>query len=650
MKIFRAIPIFIMMLAGMAMNVSAASRDYTINVDKEYVAAKVTVEVPDDRTYFITVQAPGSTENPGTIYEADYISNKVFECVINDALQKGVWTVHVKTAEKSELSEPESMGDIEEEIAEGGEPVVVEEEPIDGVKIKFEGSFKKLLDVDKEITVANDITGVIMYFRDNTFVTEWTDTVVGDVDIEVINEATHETLGKKTVQDKKFEVELDPAKVKSIVVTLVPSVSANVEGAAKSYTIKFENDPYAALTYEPIDITNRDSIKLHLSSKGNYSVWVYDNGKEVLKTDFTGEGEFDFDIPTVVGDNNYVAYVVDERHYMKSTEGYVEKDIIAPALKLSSEYMNVQTLDASFIFEGKVEDFETFTINDADVYVEGDHTFKYEYPLKEGMNYVTFKATDRAGNVSEYTAEIMRIIPKEEPIPWGRITLISIIVVFVAIYIILTVRKAKYGKESIRIENLFNYFKKTGKTKKERAEMPINKKVLICDMLELIVPALVVYILMTQVIGVSTIQSGSMEPTLNTGSTVFYNRLCYKVAGQEVKRGDIICFYDTASGKYLSKRVIGLPGDTVSFLDGYVVLNGQICDESAYLDSNVETNCEDTFEVPDNSYFVLGDNRENSYDSRYWSNPYVDYKNITGRFMGQLDFSFQYDIFNKIFD
>lgn len=236
-----------------------------------------------------------------------------------------------------------------------------------------------------------------------------------------------------------------------------------------------------------------------------------------------------------------------------------------------------------------------------------------------------------------------------------KIIIISIIAVFVIIYIIMTIRKAKYGAESVRFENIFKIFKKSGrrevkeiKERRERSPMPFNKRVLICDLLELIVPALIIYIIMTQVIGVSTIQSGSMEPTLNVGSTVFYNRLCYSVANQEIRRGDIICFYDPDENKYLSKRVIGIPGDKIEFRDGYVVLNGQICDESAYLAKDVETNSEKTFEVPEHSYFLLGDNRENSLDSRYWVNPYVDKSQIVGRFMGQIDFSFQYDVLNKI--
>ena len=173
-------------------------------------------------------------------------------------------------------------------------------------------------------------------------------------------------------------------------------------------------------------------------------------------------------------------------------------------------------------------------------------------------------------------------------------------------------------------------------------------KTLVVDMLELIIPAILIIILLTKVVGVSTIQSGSMEPTLNVGSTVFYNRLCYSLLGEEINRGDIIVFYSIDENKYLSKRVIGIPGDDVAFKDGYVVLNGEIFDESGYLAEEIKSYSEKSFDVPENCYFVLGDNRAHSNDSRFWMNPYVDKKEILGRYMGQIDFSFQYDVLYRL--
>ena len=117
---------------------------------------------------------------------------------------------------------------------------------------------------------------------------------------------------------------------------------------------------------------------------------------------------------------------------------------------------------------------------------------------------------------------------------------------------------------------------------------------------------------------------------------------------QEVRRGDIIFFESPEYNATFGKRVIGLPGDIVEFKDGYVVINGQYVDESAYIDKNVETNCAKTFTVPNGCYFVLGDNRELSNDSRFWLEPFVKQEDIIVRYMGQLDFSFQRDVFQNL--
>lgn len=140
---------------------------------------------------------------------------------------------------------------------------------------------------------------------------------------------------------------------------------------------------------------------------------------------------------------------------------------------------------------------------------------------------------------------------------------------------------------------------------------------------------------------VSTVMSGSMEPTIMTGDTAFCNRLAYIKDAPE--RGDKIVFWFDESQEYLFKRIIGLPGDTVSFENNKVLINGEVLQED-YLNDVVITQCDKTFEVPEGCVFVLGDNRCNSYDSRYWPNPYVDIDNIMGRCFGSINFSFEFNI------
>lgn len=147
------------------------------------------------------------------------------------------------------------------------------------------------------------------------------------------------------------------------------------------------------------------------------------------------------------------------------------------------------------------------------------------------------------------------------------------------------------------------------------------------------------------IIIVSTVMSGSMEPTIMTGNTAFSNRLAYKHG--EPERGDKIVFLFEETGEYYFKRVIGLPGEEISFKDDHVYINGELLVED-YLNPVVITECEKTFKVPEECVFVLGDNRTNSYDSRFWDNPYVSYDSIRGRYFGQVNFSFEFDVKRRI--
>ena len=132
------------------------------------------------------------------------------------------------------------------------------------------------------------------------------------------------------------------------------------------------------------------------------------------------------------------------------------------------------------------------------------------------------------------------------------------------------------------------------------------------------------------------IPSESMEPTLMVHDWTIGDRRAYNEA--EPQRGDIIIFYLEEEDSSLVKRVIGLPGETVTFVGGHVYIDGEPLDESAYLDEEIETECEETFVVPEDSYFMLGDNREVSLDSRYWDDPYVTVDDIQSKVLCVIPF------------
>ena len=122
------------------------------------------------------------------------------------------------------------------------------------------------------------------------------------------------------------------------------------------------------------------------------------------------------------------------------------------------------------------------------------------------------------------------------------------------------------------------------------------------------------------------ITSGSMMPTLEVKDRLIVSRVYNP---KNLQEGDIVLFKnDEFQGEILIKRLIGLPGDKIKIKNGVVFRNGKKLKED-YVKNNEIYN--DTFEVPENKYFFLGDNRANSYDSRYWKDPYVDESHIVGK-------------------
>ncbi len=138
---------------------------------------------------------------------------------------------------------------------------------------------------------------------------------------------------------------------------------------------------------------------------------------------------------------------------------------------------------------------------------------------------------------------------------------------------------------------------------------------------------LVLFVATRFMIVITECVSSSMEETILVGDTAIFNKL-----NKEVERGDIITFtHEELGNDLIGKRIIGLPNETVSFENGFVYIDDRKLDESAYIPDKVETNCIETFTVPEDCYFVLGDNRENSADSRIWNNPYVKAEDIEGK-------------------
>lgn len=122
------------------------------------------------------------------------------------------------------------------------------------------------------------------------------------------------------------------------------------------------------------------------------------------------------------------------------------------------------------------------------------------------------------------------------------------------------------------------------------------------------------------------IPSESMENTIMTGDLIISTR--YDIG--EIERYDIVVFEAPDSDGYYIKRVIGLPGETITVKNGKVYAGVQVLDDS-FIAEKMNDAGDGVYKVPENSYFMMGDNRNNSYDSRFWDDKYVEKEKIIAK-------------------
>jgi len=165
----------------------------------------------------------------------------------------------------------------------------------------------------------------------------------------------------------------------------------------------------------------------------------------------------------------------------------------------------------------------------------------------------------------------------------------------------------------------------------EKQEEPFN---LLKEILSLLgtmaIAAAVVMLLKEFVIINAFIPSSSMENGIKPGDRLIGNRLAYMV--EEPERGDIIIFkFPDDERQLFVKRIIGLPGETVTIEFAKVYIDGVLLEEPYLKEEWIFDNGPYTFVVPEDSYLVLGDNRNNSKDARYWNDAYVEAEQILGK-------------------
>lgn len=140
---------------------------------------------------------------------------------------------------------------------------------------------------------------------------------------------------------------------------------------------------------------------------------------------------------------------------------------------------------------------------------------------------------------------------------------------------------------------------------------------------------ILVYVITNYVVSKCEVHSVSMENTLFEGDTILVDKIGYNIG--EIERGDVICFKSYTAGENLIKRVVGLPGEMILIKYGSVYINGQKYEDDDYGPTEFPGIAQEAFSLADDEYFVLGDNRDKSVDSRYAEIGNVKKKDVIGK-------------------
>ena len=441
--------------------VSAATKDITITLEKDYNICDFNITLPDDRAYTVTVIPKGGGES----VVAEKTDNKNIVVAKLNNCKRGDYIVRVETVDQAD------------------------EIPIGKVTVSVTASRDTAESISSDIKVARDIIGLKAYFKDDNIVVEWTDETVGNVNVDIINTKTHEILYSETQwEDKHVEYTL-PDTVMQVTVSVIPNESAGILDAQKQITLSRNQKHNASVSFNDISYTNEDNFSCYVTLEEPYGIAVYVNDNLATKRELLKEGKHDIKVALKDGLNNVVVYTIDENYNMFSTSKTVTKDLIAPTLMIKDQYDGIETYESFIDLNGTVLEADMFSINNEDIPINADGTFSHSYQLHEGLNTITITATDFAGNESTYIATVTQLVEEEPtypPIMEILSSLFPFIVIVIGAIIVFIKKKGMKKKKSFkqpqkpvpksRQKNGSATSKKTDEPRKAPPKKPVPKK------------------------------------------------------------------------------------------------------------------------------------------------------------------------------
>ena len=161
--------------------------------------------------------------------------------------------------------------------------------------------------------------------------------------------------------------------------------------------------------------------------------------------------------------------------------------------------------------------------------------------------------------------------------------------------------------------------------------MPRSASRSILETIGILIGAIVVaWFLQAYLVKPFQIPSESMEKTIDPGDRILVNRLAYRFG--DIERGDIIVFKSPQDPNTdFVKRVIAVAGDTIEVKRGQVIINGEPQVENYINPDTVDVSNFPATTIPPGNVFVMGDNRTNSQDARFWSPPWLPVDSVVGK-------------------